>query len=88
MLAIERATGRLALGADVTVAGDRHDSAFPSTVTLAGYTLVNATVRFAITNAWSVQGRLDNAFDEAYTLVYGYNTAGRGFTLATRFAFK
>lgn len=88
MLAVERLAGRLALAADVTWAGNRTDVAFPSTVSLRGYTLVNATARYAVTDRWSVQARLDNAFDEAYTLVYGYNTAGRSFTLATRFAFQ
>lgn len=38
----------------------------------------------AVTGRWSVQARLDNAFGEDYTLVYGYRTSGRGFTLATR----
>lgn len=88
VLAVERVAGRLALGADVSYAGDRTDVAFPSPVNLGAYTLVNATARFAVTDRWSVQARLDNAFDEDYTLVYGYNTAGRSLTLATRFAFQ
>ena len=88
MLAVERSAGRVALGADLTYSGNRIDVAFPSTVHLAGYTLVNATARFAVTDRWWVQARLDNALDESYTLVHGYNTPGRSFTLATRFAFQ
>lgn len=88
VVAVEHVAGRLALGADVTYAGDRTDVAFPADVTLGAYTLVNATARLAISDSWSVQARLDNAFDEAYTLVYGYRTAGRSLTLAARYAFK
>lgn len=88
VLAVERTAGRLALGADVTYAGNRTDAAFPSTVRLGSYTLVNATARYALGERWSVQARLDNAFDESYTLIHGYNTPGRSFTLATRFAFQ
>jgi len=88
VLAVERSAGRVALGADLTYSGNRIDVAFPSTVHLAGYTLVNATARFAVTDRWWVQARLDNALDESYTLVHGYNTPGRSFTLATRFAFQ
>lgn len=88
VLAVDRVAGRLALGADITYAGDRVDVAFPSTVTMAAYTLVNATARFAITKNWWVQARLENAFDEDYTLVYGYRTAGRGLTLATRYTLE
>ncbi|MGE0583179.1 MAG: TonB-dependent receptor [Steroidobacteraceae bacterium] len=88
VLAVERVAGRLALGADVTYAGNRTDVAFPANVRLGSYTLVNATARYAVTDRWSVQARLDNALGEDYTLVYGYLTSGRGFTLATRFAFQ
>lgn len=87
-LAVERVAGRLAFGADVTYAGNRIDAAFPANARLGSYTLVNATARLAVTGRWSVQARLDNAFGEDYTLVYGYRTSGRGFTLATRFAFQ
>jgi len=88
VLAIERSGARFSFAADVSYAGDRRDAAFPATVTLDSYVLVNASARFALSDSWSVQARLDNAFDEDYTLVNGYNTAGRSLTLATRFAFK
>lgn len=84
LLAVDRVAGRFAIGADVAFAGNRKDSAFPSTITLDSYTLVNATAKFAITKNWWVQARLENAFDEDYTLVNGYRTAGRGLSLATR----
>lgn len=86
VLAVDRIAGRFAFGANITYAGNRQDVAFPSDVTLEAYTLVNATAKFAITKSWWVQARLENAFDEDYTLVYGYRTAGRGITLATRYS--
>ncbi|HNS27939.1 MAG TPA: TonB-dependent receptor [Steroidobacteraceae bacterium] len=88
VLALERVGARFSFGVDVSHAGDRHDTAFPATVTLDSYVLVNASARFALSDSWSVQARLANAFDEGYTLVNGYNTAGRSLTLATRFTFK
>jgi vitamin B12 transporter len=88
VLAIERRAGRVDLGADLLVAGNRYDFDFPANSRLDGYTLVNLTARIAITPAWSVQARVENALDEDYTLVRGYTTAGRGVLLATRFAFR
>jgi vitamin B12 transporter len=88
VLAVEHTAGRFALGADLTYSGNRNDVAFPANVRLGSYTLVNLTARFAVNDRWTVQARLDNAFDEAYTLVQGYNTPRRALTLATRFAFQ
>lgn len=88
VVAVERHAGRLALAADVTYSASREDVAFPTNVRLGSYALVNVTASYAITPRWTVQGRLDNAFDEDYTLVHGYNTAGRSLQIATRFAFQ
>ncbi|MGD9597053.1 MAG: TonB-dependent receptor [Steroidobacteraceae bacterium] len=88
VLAVERQAGRFALGADATYSTSRQDIAFPANVRLGGYALVNVTAQYAVTPRWTIQGRLDNAFDEDYTLVYGYNTAGRSLMIATRFAFQ
>ncbi|MBK7249906.1 MAG: TonB-dependent receptor [Gammaproteobacteria bacterium] len=88
VLAVERTAGRLALGADITRATSRYDVAFPANVRLGGYTLVNVMARYAVTPRWSVQARIDNAFDEAYTLVSGYNTMRRSVLVATRLALQ
>jgi outer membrane cobalamin receptor len=49
--------------------------------------LVNATVRYRVTGAFTVQGRIENALDEDYTLVQGYLTEGRAYTVGVRYSF-
>ncbi len=88
ILAAQWRDGRVSLGADVLHAGNRYDFDFPANTRLAAYTLVNLTAGFAVSDAWSISARLDNAFDEAYELVRDFNTGGRSFLLATRFAFR
>ena len=44
---------------------------------LGGYSLVNLRASYALTEAWNVSLRLENAFDRDYELVHGYDTAGR-----------
>jgi vitamin B12 transporter len=87
MLAVDRDVGRLDLGLDIAAYGNRKDVGFP-TVTLDSYALVNATVRYRATPQLSVQARLENAFDEDYTLVQGYRTEGRAYTIGVRFNFE
>ena len=87
-LGVQRRFARAELGVDARASGDRKDFGFPAQLTLDGYVLVGASARYDITPAWSVQARVDNAFDEAYELANGFNTAGRTFTLATRYRFR
>ena len=54
---------------------------------LQPYTLLNLSARFAVNTHWSVQARLDNAFDEGYQLVNGYNSPRRSLTIASRYRF-
>ena len=63
-------------------------SAFPTNVTLDSYTLVNATVRYRVNDALTLQGRLENAFDEDYALAEGYRTEGRAYTIGVRYSFE
>jgi vitamin B12 transporter len=86
--AVQRRFARAELGLDVLASGERKDFGFPAQLTLDGYVLVGAAVRHEISDAWSVQARVDNAFDEEYELANGFNTAGRSFTLATRYRFR
>jgi vitamin B12 transporter len=79
--------GALDLGMDITAFGDRKDFGFPENVTLDSYVLVNATVRYRVTGAFTVQGRIENALDEDYTLVQGYLTEGRAYTVGVRYSF-
>lgn len=88
VLAIDRDLGNLDLGLDVAAYGNRKDFGFPENITLDSYTLVNATVRYRATDALTLQGRLENAFDEDYTLAEGYRTEGRSYTIGVRYSFE
>ena len=86
-LAVDRDVGPFDLGIDAAYFGNRKDFGFPA-VTLESYTLVNATVRWRATSALTLQGRLENAFDEDYTQAQGYRTRGRSYTLGVRYSFE
>jgi vitamin B12 transporter len=88
MLAVNRDIGRLDLGVDVAAYGNRKDIGFPSSVTLDSYALLNATARYRVTPAFTVQGRIENALDEDYTLAQGYRTEGRAYTIGVRYSFE
>ncbi len=77
------------LGLDLLQAGARTDSdvASGAPVRDGGYTLLALRARLALTPAWSLTARLDNALDHHYELASGYNTSGRALFVATRFAF-
>jgi vitamin B12 transporter len=86
-VAVDRDVGPLDLGIDVAHFGNRKDFGFPA-VTLDSYTLVNATVRWRATSELTVQGRLENAFNEDYTQAAGYRTRGRAYTIGVRYSFE
>jgi len=88
MLAVDRDIGALDVGIDVAAYGDRKDFGFPSNVTLDSYALVNATLRYRVNGALTVQGRLENAFDEDYVQAQGYRTEGRAYTIGVRYSFE
>jgi vitamin B12 transporter len=86
-LAVDRDVGPLDVGIDAAYFGNRKDFGFPA-VTLESYTLVNATVRWRATSALTLQGRLENAFDEDYTQAAGYRTRGRAYTVGVRYSLE
>jgi vitamin B12 transporter len=88
MLAWDRDVGPLDLGVDVAAYGNRKDVGFPQNVTLDSYALLNATVRYRVNAALTVQGRIENALDEDYTQALGYRTEGRGYTIGVRYSFE
>ena len=88
VLAVERRSGRLELGADASRSGRRYDFGFPSAVALQPYTLLNLSARFIVSNRWSLQARVDNLLDERYQLAYGYNSARRSLLIASRYRFN
>ena len=87
LLAVNRDVGALDLGVDVASFGNRKDFGFPQNVTLDSYTLLNATVRYRVNDALTLQGRLENALDEDYVLAQGYRTEGRAYTIGVRYSF-
>jgi len=86
VLAVSRDVGPLDLGVDLQAYGNRKDVSFPSDVTLDSYQLFNFTARYRVNDALTVQARLENAFDEDYTLVQGYRTEGRSYTIGVRYS--
>jgi vitamin B12 transporter len=87
VLAVSRDVGPLDVGIDVQAYGNRKDVGFPDNVTLDSYALVNATLRYRVNDALTLQARLENALDEDYTLVQGYRTEDRAYTVGVRFSF-
>ncbi|MEX2241057.1 MAG: TonB-dependent receptor [Burkholderiales bacterium] len=79
-LSAHRAFGRWRLGGEVLSSGSRPDTDILTfaRVQLAGYAVVNLMARYQFDRHLYVAARLENAFDEEYNLVDGYNTAGRG----------
>ena len=73
--------GALRLGGDWRYSGERRDQSITdSTVTVfePAYSVLNLMARYQLSkNIW-FGARLENALDEDYRLVSGYNTAGRG----------
>lgn len=66
----------LGVGATVLTVGDSFDDA-ANLNRLDGYTIVGLRADFPIGDKFSIYGRVDNLFDEKYTVVRGYSTAGR-----------
>lgn len=76
-------------GLDLLQAGARADGDVATGVPVrdGGYTLLALRANFAVSPAWSLTARLDNALDHRYELASGYNTSGRALFVATRFSF-
>ena len=88
VIAVNRDVGLLDMGVDIAAVGERKDFGFPTNVTLDSYTLVNATLRYRVNGALTLQGRLENLFDEDYALAEGYRTEGRSYTVGVRYSFE
>ena len=76
-----RSFGAWRLGGEWRYSGERRDTDInSSTVTVfePAYSVLNLMVRYQLSKNISFGARLDNALDEDYSLVNGYNTAPRG----------
>jgi vitamin B12 transporter len=84
-LAAHRSFGAWRMGVDWRYSGERRDADInggTAPVFEPAYSVLNLLVRYqAAKNVW-LAARLDNALDEDYRLVSGYNTAGRGLFLS------
>jgi len=79
--AAHRSFGAWRAGAEWRASGERRDQSITnSTVTVfdPSYSVLNLLVRYQVAKNLYVAARLENALDEDYRLVEGYNTAGRG----------
>jgi vitamin B12 transporter len=76
--------GRWRLGGELLASGERPDFNIATfePVQLAGYTVVNLLARYEFNKNLYFSARLENAFDEEYQLVHGFNTAPRGFFIS------
>lgn len=75
-----RTLGQWRLGAQLLGAGSRRDQNVQTFVRQdeAGYTVMHLTARYQFAKSLFAEARLENALDEKYSTVSGYNTARRG----------
>jgi len=71
--------------------GTRYDddfSSYPSRrVKMGGVSLWDLAVSYPVTSHLTVRGKIANLFDKDYETVYGYETAGREYTLSGSYTF-
>jgi vitamin B12 transporter len=79
-LSVHRSLGQWRIGGEILSSGPRPDNDIQTfaRVQEAGYAVVNLSARYRFDRNLYAAFRLENAFDEEYRLVNGYNTAGRG----------
>lgn len=81
------ALGPHELGLNLLATGPRKDSAF-STVTDAGYFLVNLDSRFQLAPRWTLLASIDNLFDTDYQTAAGFASPGRGVYLTLQYSWN
>lgn len=75
-LDLGRRYGRLHSQLTWLAVGRRYADA-ANTQEVAGYGVVNTTLRYELATTWRLEGRIDNLFDQPYQEARGYHTAGR-----------
>lgn len=78
-LALQRSFGPWRLGGELLASGPRADTNIVSgaRLTEAGYTVMNLTARYDVNRNLYVAAKLENALNEDYRLVHGFNTPRR-----------
>ncbi|MGN7726342.1 TonB-dependent vitamin B12 receptor [Luteimonas sp. 22616] len=82
---LDRAFGAFRFGASLKGAGHRFDDA-ANAVRLGGYATFDLRVAYAFNPDWTLEARVDNAFDRDYETIAWYNQPGRGYGLSLRWA--
>src|SRR5690606_26949603 len=82
---VDRAFGAFAFGASLKGASHRYDDA-ANTVRLGGYATVDLRASWTLHPDWTLEARVDNAFDRRYETVAWYNQPGREYGLSLRWA--
>ena len=80
---MDREFDALRIGATLNGAGHRYDNAANS-VRLGGYATFDLRLAYAFNTAWTLEARVDNAFDRDYETVAWYNQPGREYGLGLR----
>ena len=79
------------LGWDVTYQyiGERYDYDYDRTrkVKMGGLSVWDIGLSYPVTSHLTVRGKIANLFDKDYETVYGYQTAGREYTLSGSYTF-
>ncbi|MDN5849338.1 MAG: TonB-dependent receptor [Nitrococcus sp.] len=81
VLARTLGTGSI-IRAELLSVGDRADI---GDETLGGYTLFNLSGQIQLSQAWFMEGRIENITDKDYESTFGFNTPGRTFFLGIRY---
>jgi vitamin B12 transporter len=87
LLGLSRRWGAWTAGAEWQLVGARYDNN-ANTARLGGYGLINLTLRYAINQTVSIEGRIDNLLGKHYELARGYNTPGFTAFVGARFAVR
>ena len=71
--------------------GERYDTDFDASpsrdIKLGGVSLWDVTLSYPVTSSLTVRGKIANLFDKDYETVYGYQSAGREYTLSGSYTF-
>ena len=79
-----RALGQFDVRARLTAEGSRYDDVFNSN-RIGGYGIVDLMFDYALSSAWTLQGKIGNALDREYRTVRFYDQDDRTFFVGVRF---
>lgn len=88
-MTLDRAVTRhVSVGTELIAASNHadYDNISGNTVTIPGYAVVNLFGAYALSQSWSIGGRLENLLNKQYQLVSGYNTPSRSVFVTLRYA--